>query len=612
MDRDAGVEQILRGCDLSQREAITAPAATLLVIAGAGAGKTRVLTRRIAWRIATDGARPGATLALTFTRKAAAELRGRLDELGLPAPVHAGTFHAIALSQLRQRAIDRNRPLPVLIDRKSRLLSAVLPPWSNRRTAKAPLDRHDLLSSVAGEIEWAKARLIPPERYATEAARFGRTPAIDLDAVAEGFALYEKERRRRRLFDFDDLLTTLSDLIHRDPDFGAVQRWKFRHLHVDEFQDANAAQLQLLDAWAGEDRDLFCVGDSRQAIYGWNGADPLAMETFTTRYPGASVLELSTNYRSSAQLVRFAGAALPRSQGVARAARDEGVVPTILSFDNETDEAASVANQIRSIARLRGGYGSCAVLSRTNTQLLVIERALHAAKIPCRRNGTDQFLALFEVKRALDLLHHGGDQRLSGSQRFRAWLSDIDLETEIGPDNVEGDEDESASVDGESTDLGALVLIAREYFEEEPLPSPDGFQTYLEKRLVEDLLPRTGDGVDLLTFHRAKGLEWPTVFVIGLEDGFVPISHAKTRVALAEEQRLLYVALSRASDELNCSWARQRTFGRRLVKREPSPYLEPIEAMQRILVEEQRIDPETTRQALAKSRALLQSKSPRA
>lgn len=612
MDQIGSVEELLRGCDESQIAAITSPAKTLLVIAGAGAGKTRVLTRRIAWRIADGDASPAFCLALTFTRKAASELRTRLGTLGLPSPVNAGTFHAIALAQLRQRAIDRGRPLPVLVERKSQLLGKVLPQWSNRRLSKVPLERRDLLASVASEIEWAKARLVRPENYLIEATRAARTPAIDLEAVAEGFALYETERKRRRLYDFDDLLTTVTELISRDADFAAMQRWKFQHLFVDEFQDANAAQIQLLDAWCGSTRDLFCVGDARQAIYGWNGADPTAMENFKMRYLGAEVLELSTNYRSGASLVRFARAALPASAGSQTAAREEGPVPTIHAYPSETDEAIGVTERIRELYRKRGTFVNCAVLARTNAQLSLIARALETIGIPTRKSGSDEFLALPVIRRSLELLNGDLDRRRSSPQVFRAWLADLalELDSETPDDAFPGEPGEAVvRAPGELANLEALVLMAREYQELEPLPSPDGFQAYLEQTLAEDVLPATAEAVDLLSFHRAKGLEWSVVFVIGLEDGFVPISHAKNRAMLAEEQRLLYVALSRAEQELHCSWARQRTFGKKSLSREPSPYLAAIREAQRGLLEEQEIDPVLARHAIAQGRSMLRAKT---
>ena len=612
MDELGDGSHILSGCDASQRAAITSLASPLLIVAGAGSGKTRVLARRIAWRTLNGDATAENTLALTFTRKAARELRDRLDSLGLPSRVAAGTFHGIALAQLRQRALERERPMPRVLESKSPILNAVLPNFANRRQTKSPMDRRDLLSGFAGEIEWAKARMISPDVYATEANLAGRTPIVDLGAIAEGYASYETERKKRRLYDFDDLLTTLAELIARDATFAASQRWKFRHLFVDEFQDANAAQLHLLDAWLGDRPDLFCVGDARQSIYGWNGADPSAMENFSTRYPGSSTLVLSTNYRSTRQLVRFAHAVLPTSTKIADAAREEGPLPTIVSFATDIDESVSIAEQIRQHGLQKGRYGDCAVLARTNAQLALIERALSACGIPYRQAAADQFLQRPTVRRALTMLHSKVDRRQSGAQIFRSWLADITLEP---PTDAEADTEFASSGDSESSpfleseddngDLATLISIAAEYCDLDPAPSPDGFQSHLEQSLRQEFVPQRHNAVDLLSFHRAKGLEWPVVFVVGLESGYVPISRAKTRPALAEEQRLLYVALSRASEEVHCSWARVRTFGKKNLNREPSPYLEELAQLLDELTEERRVDPVRAKQAFAEGRALL-------
>lgn len=616
MDHDQQCKLLLRGCDTAQQAAITSEAAPLLVVAGAGSGKTRVLTRRIGWQIANNRAIPGATLALTFTRKAASELRLRLGELGLPAPVTAGTFHGIALAQLRQRALDRDRPLPVLVESKARILGPILPEWRSRTTSRSPLDRRDLLSGIANEIEWAKARLVSPENYLVEATKAGRTPVVDFEAVAEGYTRYEIERKRRRLFDFDDLLSTLSELIARDMDFAATQRWRFRHFFVDELQDANAAQLRLLEAWLGGRDDLFCVGDARQAIYGWNGADPSAMENFTVRYKGATVMELETNYRSTQQLVRFARAALPTAAGSAPAARAEGSVPTITSYANDTDESIGVAEQIRRIGRSRRRWKDTAVLARTNAQLLVIENALLAGGIPFRQGGGDQFLTRPAVRRALQVLHEGSDRRQNGTQIFRNWLNELELDPNFDdPSAVAFDPTEDVPVVAnnetaeDAADLDALTTMARDFADLDPVPTPDGFLSYVRHSLRTDPAPAASDAVELLTFHRAKGLEWPVVFVVGIEDGYIPISRAKTRSSLAEEQRLLYVALSRASDELFCSWARERQFGRRLVSREPSPYLVAIEQAQQELLRESQVNPADAKRAIARGRRLLHPES---
>ena len=419
---DSNARHLLAGCDDSQEAAITSDAAPLLVVAGAGSGKTRVLTRRIAWRVGNESATCGGVLALTFTRKAASELRERLAGLGLPAPVTAGTFHGIALAQLRQRALDRGRPLPVVVESKARLLAVVVPEWRNRGTGKGTLDRRELLRSIATEIEWAKARCISPEDYLAVASAANRSAVVDLPAVAAAFEAYESERKKRRVYDFDDLLTTLADTIDRDPDFAAAQRWRFRHLFVDELQDANAAQLRLLDAWLGGRPDLFCVGDVCQAIYGWNGADPSAVTSFTARYPGATVLELRANYRSTPQVVHFASSMLDRNDSAPTTTRSDGHVPTITAYADDDEESIGVARELRRAHRLGRRWKDCAVLAdpmhssslsnaHSSHREFPFVKAVPSSSFRGRRSGTRSTILLPQPPRTRPLARGSGPGR---------------------------------------------------------------------------------------------------------------------------------------------------------------------------------------------------------
>ncbi|HEX8804174.1 MAG TPA: ATP-dependent helicase, partial [Acidimicrobiales bacterium] len=306
-----GADHLLHDLDESQRRAVTSPAQPLAILAPAGSGKTRVLTRRIAWRVETGDADASHVLALTFTRRAAGELRDRLRVLGVRDGVATGTFHGVAYAQLRARWADEGRQPPALLARKGRLLGEL------RRGGQLTA------AQLAGEIEWAKAHLVGPDGYidAVAAAR-RRTPAPPAQ-VADAYARYEDEKRTRRLVDFDDLLRLCSHLIETDAAFAATQRWRFRHLFVDEFQDVNALQMQLLDAWRGDRYDLCVVGDPRQAIYGWNGADARFLDGFQARYPPAEVVALERNYRSTPQVLAAAA-------DVLRAARsDDGPVRAV-------------------------------------------------------------------------------------------------------------------------------------------------------------------------------------------------------------------------------------------------------------------------------------------
>ncbi|MGH9005517.1 MAG: ATP-dependent helicase, partial [Acidimicrobiia bacterium] len=294
---------LLEGLDERQRQAVVTPVSPLCILAGAGSGKTRVLTRRIAYQATTGHIDAGHTLALTFTRKAAGELSERLAALGLrragvrsgPATaVTTGTFHAVALAQLRRRWADRDEPDPAILERKVRLLVPFLPPGPSVGTEAA---------EVAGEIEWAKARLVAPGDYEAAVVAAGRPTPRPAAEVAGLYDRYEEEKRRRGVVDFDDLIWQLAEALETDPAFAAATRWRFRHFFVDEFQDVNPAQFRLLRAWLGDRSDLCVVGDQDQAIYGFTGADASYLVGFAKQFTGAAVVRLEANFRSTPQVL---------------------------------------------------------------------------------------------------------------------------------------------------------------------------------------------------------------------------------------------------------------------------------------------------------------------
>ena len=257
-------DKLLSDLNDRQREAVTTLASPLAILAGAGSGKTRVLTRRIAWLAAEGVLDARHVLALTFTRKAAGELSDRLGKLGVRRAVTSGTFHGLALAQLRRRWLDRGEAVPALLERKSRILAPLLGGGPSVGAEAA---------EVAGEIEWAKARLIVPEGYEAAVAAAGRATPRPAGEIASLYDRYETEKARRRVVDFDDLLWGLADALETDAEFAAVIRWRHRHLFVDEFQDVNPAQFRLIRLWLGDRRDLCVVGDDDQAVYGFTGAD---------------------------------------------------------------------------------------------------------------------------------------------------------------------------------------------------------------------------------------------------------------------------------------------------------------------------------------------------
>lgn len=555
-------EKLLVGLNDAQREAVTSPADTLCILAGAGSGKTRVLTRRIAWRVANGGAAADNVLALTFTRRAAGELRSRLGGLGIRDDVAAGTFHSLAYGALRRLWADRNERPPALLDRKVRILSSLMPRRQGNNVKPA---------DVACEIEWAKARMVNPSGYETAAEAAGRKPALPAEVVAGIYRRYEQEKRSRHLADFDDLLLLCARVLEDDLNFGAAQRWRFRHLFVDEFQDVNPLQFRLLEGWRGGRPDLCVVGDPNQAIYAWNGADAGFLTSFRSRFPESAVVQLADNYRSSPQVLAVANVVLTAAPSAGpslrlRPNRPDGAIPHITSHPSDVEEAAAIARHLR---RARGTrpWSELCVLTRTHAQLVLFEEALRAAAIPCHIRGAGAFLDQPEVKEALADLRRHADLPLSTAAADLAEMAARAPESVVDANDRRGH-------------LEALHRLAGELLSSDPSASVGDFLGWLRTTLRGADSPGAGaaDAVELATIHAAKGLEWDVVFIAGLEQGLMPIGHADTPTARAEERRLFYVAVTRARSELHLSWAQRRTFGARNVSRTRSPWLEEVEA----------------------------------
>ncbi|MEM8922249.1 MAG: ATP-dependent DNA helicase UvrD2 [Actinomycetota bacterium] len=570
-------DELLAGLNDAQVRAVTEPGGPIVVLAGAGSGKTRVLTRRIAWRVADDQCDPTRVLALTFTRKAAGELRQRLVAVGLRDRVPSGTFHAIALLQLRQRWADRGIDPPRLVQGKGKLLSPLVPRSSAVR-----------VGDVAAEIDWARARMVEPEHYGAAAVAAGRTPPLPPEAMAEIMTAYAMRKRRQRVVDFDDLLALAVRDLRADPGYAEAIRWRFRHLYVDEFQDVNPLQAALLALWRGDRDDLFVVGDPNQAIYGWNGADPDLLDNFAAREPTATVIELQENYRSTPQILAVAST-LSRSAPLVPQ-RGDGPVPTITAHPDDRAEANAIARRVRDAHSVAGAWADQAVLVRTNAQLLVISEAFREAAVPIRLRGSGGPLATAEVRAERERLERP-------EVDVAAALSELEQRLDDRPDQTTVAEIERLA------NLRAFVRLVHDYLALDAAPSGLGLRDWLATLDPSDL-DEDDDAVELATFHGAKGLEWPVVHVAGLEEGFVPIAYATTGAQLAEEQRLLYVALTRAEDELHLTWAAERTFTTNPVGRNPSPLLSVVgEAKRRLGVgPAQRVD---WRRHLVESRAAL-------
>ena len=573
-------EALLRGLDDAQRHAVSSTALPLVVLAPAGSGKTRVLTRRIAYRVATGDADPRHVLALTFTRKAAGELDERLRRLGLRQDSTTGTFHAVAWSVLRTRWADQRRAQPALLERKGALVAEVLSGSSGRDSRQAAAD-------LATEIEWAKARMITPDTYVEAASAASRRPRLGPEQVAAGYAAYERRKERGGLVDFDDLLALCARALEQDATFAAAQRWRFRHLYVDELQDVNPLQFRLLEAWRGDRYDITAVGDPQQAIYGWNGADASFLLDIHRHWPPAEVIELDRSYRSTPEILDAAASVLRGARQPARAVqatRPGGDPPRVVAHPTDRDEAVAIARAVR-LARMPGRpWSDQAVLVRTHGQASLIAEALRGSGIPHRVRGGATFLDRPEVRRALR------DLRASTAPLATA-LTDLESELDasaegIGPspgvESWQHVDDEVRAVAAEEraaehAALETLIRMGHDYLRLDPLGQARSFSAWLVATVQSEADTGTGaDGVDIATFHAAKGLEWAVVHLAGLEDGYVPISHARTPAARAEEARLLYVAMTRAQRDLRLTFAEQRTFASKVVARRRSPLLDPL------------------------------------
>jgi DNA helicase II / ATP-dependent DNA helicase PcrA len=530
---------LLEGLDPAQQAAVLSPGSPLCIIAGAGSGKTTVLTRRIVRRV-TDGSADSAhVLALTFTRQAAGELVRRLSRFGLQDRPTVGTFHGVAYSVLRQRWEDQGRRPPTLLTSRITVVRGL----ASVGTSAANV------AEIVAEIDWSRARRITPDRYIAQATKAARRTNLSLDRIAAAFTAYEAEKTKRGLIDFDDLLEQCLRTIERDRQFAEVQRWRFRHIFVDEFQDINPLQMKLLEMWRGGRGDLCIVGDPNQAIYGWNGADPSFLRNAEKLFPGLTVVRLTANYRSTPEIIAAGQHVLGDDATSVITTRAEGGLPALHAFPSDAAEADGIAG-ILSLARRPGQrWASCAVLTRTNGQLIAIARQLQAAGIPVRSRLATSQLTHPAVRSAI-----ADSSEFAGRTGVRDWIAEVQFKLA----------DPDASIDEDArTALERLVVATYEHMDSEP------FATHQSLRLSLAGENSQGDGVELLTFHAAKGREWHTVVVAGLERGLVPHASADTPAALAEETRLLYVALTRATQTLHGTWAKTREGYRAGRKRSP-------------------------------------------
>lgn len=561
-------EQLLDGLDPEQRQVAETLRGPLSVIAGAGTGKTRAITHRIAYGVATGVYRPESVFAVTFTVRAAAEMRERLGQLGAPT-VPARTFHSAALSQLRYFWPKMyGSEVPKIMSSKFAFVSEAA------RRMGVHSDRA-VIRDLAAEIEWAKVTQISAAEYAGKAASRGRQVA-ELDAATTASVLleYEDIKRERGFIDMEDILLLNAAILADEPRAAAEVRQNYRHFVVDEFQDVNPAQATLLELWLGGREEICVVGDPRQTIYSFAGASVRILESFNRRYESAQRIELVRNYRSTPQIVDAANRVFPAgastSLGVRLVSQNEpGPAIAYREFPFEESEAAGVARAIAE-ANARGiAYRDMAILYRINAHSEPFEQALGERGIPYVLRGGEGFFNRPEVRQAITLLRGAAmadEATESVAGDVAAVLSSMGHTTEA-PKGAGAVRDRWES-------LNAIISMVEDLVAVEPATTMAGLIKEFERRAEIAHAP-AGDGVTLATLHTAKGLEWEAVFLVGVHEGSLPFVYATEPEAIEEERRLFYVGVTRARRELMISWSKARREGAKST-RKPSRFLDRL------------------------------------
>jgi DNA helicase II / ATP-dependent DNA helicase PcrA len=572
----SSVDRLLDGLNPAQRAAAEALTGPVRILAGAGSGKTRTITHRIAHQVAAGVAAPSQVLAVTFTDRAAAELRERLAGLGLASPVRAATFHSAAWAQLRYFWPHvRGGPPPAVLPSKIRALIPLA-----RRLGMPAKD-------LAAEIEWAKARCIAPEAYTTAAAT--RDLPAPPQRLAAAYGDYERRKHDEGLIDYEDMLLLTAEMIESQPEVATGVRERYRFFTVDEFQDVNPAQWRLLRAWLGDADELCVVGDDAQTIYTFTGASADYLLDFPRHFPGTTEVTLVDNYRSTPQVLAVANRVLAQGRGPTkqlRATAPDGPPPRVRELPLPDAEVDAVVAEVRRLLDVEGvAPGEIAICYRVNSQSEPYEQALARARIPFVVRGAASFYDLDGVAEALRALRNAGDgptgdvpppgAATAGPPDTAKEVERI-LRSKLGWRRDR--EPAGATARERWRNIGALVEIVERETAADPDLSLAGFVALLSGR-AEAARADRGDAsaVTLLSLHKAKGLEYDAVFIVGVEEGLLPITHAKTDDEIAEERRLLYVGMTRPRRWLWVSWAaaRERPGGRRS-KRRPSRFLAPF------------------------------------
>ena len=593
-------DPLLAPLDDDQRVVAEALIGPVCVLAGAGTGKTRAITHRIAYGVASGAYDPARVMALTFTSRAAAELRARLRALGAGG-VQARTFHAAALAQLNHFwPLVVGGSAPRVLEYKGRLLGEA----AERMRLRVDVPT---LRDVASEIEWRKVSVLGMADYERRVASRGAPGDLTAEQLFALIAGYEQLKDERRMLDFEDVLLATAGMIEAEPSVAMQVREGYRHFVVDEYQDVSPAQQQLLDLWLGGRRDLCVVGDASQTIYSFAGATPEYLLGFERRYEDATLVRLERNYRSTAEIIgvanrlmrgragalhleavapaasvasaghdarRVAADAAPAggrapadaapAGGRAAAVAAPAVEPVVLEYPDELAEARAAATRIRD--RIDAGIRpeTIAVLMRVNSQSAILERALDEVGVSSRVRGAARFFDQPEVREAVHALRAAA-LTVTGEPLFKS-VSDVlrSLGWTVQPPEGPG------AVRARWESLNAIARLVDD--------APDG-TTF--RAFADDLRARaeaqhepTVSAVTLATLHSAKGLEWDEVHIVGLSEGMLPIAYAKGFDAIDEERRLLYVGITRARRRLSLSWA--RAGGAHRGEREPSRFLQEL------------------------------------
>jgi DNA helicase-2/ATP-dependent DNA helicase PcrA len=535
-------EEILEALDNEQRAVALATRGPVCVIAGAGTGKTRAITHRIAYAAAIGTMDPHKVLALTFTARAAGEMRTRLRSLGVPS-VAARTIHAAALKQLTffWPQVFGGRT-PDLLTTKSGFLTEAIK--RAQLQGELSITSRDLLRDIATEIEWAKVSQIAPSDYLNESLKRTVKPRINPEQLAKVYTAYESVKHQERAIDFEDVLLLTTAMIEEEREVRERVQDQYRFFTVDEYQDISPLQQRLINAWLGSRQELCVVGDPAQTIYSFAGATPVFLNSFTQRFPEAEVVRLTTGYRSTPEIIFTANSILRKGAMGSElvAINDHGSKPTITAYNDEQAEITGIVRDISALIFEGTPAQEIAVLARTNNQLNGLEKALNSAGLPYQVRNTERF---FERKEVRDFLKQVRTASVIPTQGV-SWLDE--LRTLAQPFLTGG------AIDG----IAALLHLARELDTDSGF-TPKNLRTYL--REVEDRVqqnnPPTMPVTTLATLHAAKGLEWERVFLMGVSDGVLPLENNSTtgdQASIDEERRLFYVGITRAKSDLRLSY----------------------------------------------------------